>query len=61
MKSPNSSVLNPLTHDLSSLGFIEVLLGMSSPRAGKGHILFSKNVQVSCSLLELRGRHSSSA
>ena len=57
MRSPNSSALNPLTRDLSGLGFVELQ---------NWHVLYhmlvkvinlSRNVQLSWPLLELRGKH----
>ena len=57
IRSPNSSARNPLTRDLSGLGFVELQNGhVFSPHAGKGQNS-SKNVQVSCPLLERRGGH----
>ena len=57
IRSPNSSARNPLTRDLSGLGFVELQNGrVFSPYAGKGQNS-SKNVQVSCPLLERRGGH----
>ena len=57
IRSPNSSALNPLTRDLPGLGFVELQNGHVHSTAGKGHKPFSRNVQVSCPLLEPRGGH----
>ena len=55
MRSPNSSARR--SREIFQLSnFLICRMGMSSPRAGRGHKI-SKNVQVNRNLLELRGRH----
>ena len=56
MRSPNVSARSPLTRDLSGLSFIELQIDIFH------HVVvevinLSRNVQVGCPLLELRGGH----
>ena len=56
-RDPSSSALNPLTRDLSGLGFVELQNGHVSYHMLVKVINLSRNVQMSCTLLTLRSGH----
>ena len=57
MRSPHSSAFSPLTRVLSGLGFVQLQKWTSLYHMLVKVTNLPKNVQVSCSLLELRRRH----